>query len=339
VAAEGVEVTTNDVQQLPVDEVAASKQIAGEPALRQPPGSPGPAARLAGRLGLILPRRPLSPAGVASVATMSTVAVLGLWFVFYALVLSGLQENHTQHVMYSQLRQELALATVPIGGAIKPGTPVGLIQAPEIGLSQVVVEGTSSADLTKGPGHLASTPLPGQAGISVIFGRSATFGAPFHAVHDLRAGAIITVTTGQGAFKYRVLDVRGPGDPLPSVAGLGQSSLTLETTAGRGWRSGWAPNEVIYADARLVKGQVQAAPAGRPAYVPTVDDPLTGDTTDAVLYPLILGLFGLLLVSVGLGYAYTRWTLWQVWFVGLPAVVAMLWIVSNMVMLLLPNLA
>jgi sortase A len=321
-------VTANDIRQPPVSEEGNNG-----------PGRPdaGSGTAPSGRSRRSRKQRaPLSPAGAAVVATTGTLAALGLWFVFYALVLSGLQENHTQHLMYSLLRNELAAETVPIGGPIAPGTPIAEIDAVSIGLHAVVVEGTSSADLAKGPGHLPDTPLPGQAGNCEIYGRSVTFGGPFGGVHDLRSGAIITVTTGQGVFDFRVLDVRGPHDPLPSAAAVGQSSLTLVTTAASGWRSGWAPDHVIYADATLAKGAVQSAPSGRPGAVPAVDKLLSGD--NGALVPLVLWLQALVLVGGGLAFAYTRWTVWQLWVVGLPAVVAVLWIASNFTLLLLPNL-
>lgn len=280
---------------------------------------------------------PLPPAGAVAVAVLAGIAILGIWFVLYALFISGLQENHTQHLLYSQLRYELSQATVPLGGALAPRTPIAYMQVPTIGLSAVIVEGTSSNDLASGPGHLPTTPLPGQAGNSQIYGRSATFGAPFGAVHTLKPGAPIVVTTGQARFVFRVLDVRGPGDPLPSPAKIGQSSLTLVTSAGNGWRSGWAPDHVIYADATLASGQVQPAPSGRPAAVPPIDYPLAGDTGE--LLSVFLWLGALLLVTVGLAWAYTRWTGWQLWVVGLPAVLGLLWVTTSYVVLLLPNLA
>jgi sortase A len=310
-----------------------------DPAAADPPedepGSPPPAPP-AGAAARSRPA-PISPSAAAVVAALAGLAGLGVWFVLYALVLSGFQEGHSQHLMYSQLRYELAQATVPLGGTIAPGTPVAYISAASIGLGAVIVEGTSSADLAKGPGHLPSTPLPGQAGNSEIYGRSVMFGAPFGHVRSLRRREIITVTTGQGTFGYQVLDVRGPGDPLPSAAQIGQSSLTLVTSAGNGWRSGWAPDHVIYADATLVAGRIQPAPSGRPAAVPAVDDPLSGDT--GVLVPLVLWLEALVLVSVAAAWAYTRWTGWQVWVVGAPAVLALLWVTTSTAILLLPNLA
>jgi sortase A len=285
-----------------------------------------------------LQRVAVSPGRAALATTLCTIAALAAWFLLYAFFLSWLQEVHTQDVLYSQLREELALETVPFGGRIAPGTPVAKIDAASIGLHAVVVEGTSSKDLTRGPGHLPSSPMPGQAGNSVVYGRSVLFGAPFASVRSLRPGQLISVTTGQGVFGYRVLDVRLPGDPLPSATELGQASLTLETSAGTGWRSGWAPDEVIYADATLVQGKVQAAPAGRPAAVPTIDNALANDTSDVVLFQLFLELLAVVLVCVALAYAYTRWSAWQLWIVAMPLVVAGLWLVTGTVALLLPNL-
>lgn len=282
--------------------------------------------------------RPPLPAGRAAVVAMlGGLATFAFWFVLYAVSLSGLQEDHSQHLLYAQLRSELAQATVPFGGVIAAGTPIAYIDAGAIGLHAVVVEGTSSADLAKGPGHLPNSPLPGQAGNSQIYGRSTMFGAPFGSMHDLRKGAIIAVTTGQGIFDYRVLDVRGPGDPLPSAAQIGQSSLTLVTSAGSGWLNGWTSDHVIYADATLVAGKMQGTPSGRPTIVPVIDKPLAGDTGELVA--VVFWLQALVLVCAGLAFAYTRWTAWQVWVVGLPALLAVLWATTSAAMLLLPNLA
>jgi sortase A len=320
-----------------VDQPAASEDLpAANPAewpQRRQRRAPG-ARKRPGRAR----RAPLSPARAAVVMVLGGVAALALWFFLYALVFSGFQESHTQHVLYSQLRYGLAQAIVPFGGVIEPGTPVAYINAPTIGLSAVVVEGTSSADLAKGPGHLPDSPFPGQEGNSEIYGRSATFGAPFGRVHDLRPGAFISVTTGQGTFGFRVLDVRGPGYPVPSAARLGQSSLTLVTSGGTGaWRNGWAPDEVIYADAALISGKVQPAPSGRPTAVSAVDKPLAGDSNE--LFLVYVWLQALVVLSLGLGWAYTRWNAWQVWLVGVPAVLAVLWATTSAAMLLLPNLA
>jgi sortase A len=283
------------------------------------------------------PRPPMAPIRAAVLVALLGLAVLAVWFVLYALYFSSLQESHNQHVMYTRLRAYLGSEKVPFGGVIKAGTPVMYITSPAIGLHAVVVEGTSSKELAKGPGHFPATPFPGQAGTSKIFGRSATFGSPFGKVNSLRPGQLITVTTGQGVYTFTVIDVRGPGDPKPSPAQLGVASISLETSVGSGWRSGWAPTHAILADAAMTKGTVQPTPPDQPTGVVKADRPLAGDTGDLV--PLVLWLQAMVLLAGALTYAHGKWSAWQMWLVGLPTVLAVLWGATSTALLLLPNLA
>jgi sortase A len=94
-----------------------------------------------------------------------------LGFAGYLYVLSSVQESRSQVLEYARLRGELAGQVAPLGPTA-PGSPVAVLDIPGIGVrNMVVVEGTSPENLTLGPGHLRDTPLPGQAGVSEIFGR------------------------------------------------------------------------------------------------------------------------------------------------------------------------
>jgi sortase A len=84
------------------------------------------------------------------------------------------------------------------------GDPVGRLRADSIGLDEVVVEGTGSAALRKGPGHYPSTPLPGARGTVAIAGHRTTYGAPFRHVDDLGQGDRIELKMPYGRFTYRV---------------------------------------------------------------------------------------------------------------------------------------
>jgi sortase A len=86
----------------------------------------------------------------------------------------------------------------------RPGDPVGRLKAEAIGLSDVVVEGTGSDDLRRGPGHYPDTPLPGAHGTVAIAGHRTTYGAPFRNIDDLDAGDRIELTMPYGRFEYRV---------------------------------------------------------------------------------------------------------------------------------------
>ena len=138
------------------------------------------------------------------------------WALLYLFVLSGLEQGHTQSALYDQLRSELAEGTAPTAAPIPLGSPVALLSMPDIGVNDlVVVEGSRSTQLQDGPGHVLGSVLPGQQGVSVIAGRSLSFGAPFERIGELAAGDKITVTTGQGVFVYDVLGPRTKGDPVP----------------------------------------------------------------------------------------------------------------------------
>ncbi|OLB79968.1 MAG: hypothetical protein AUI14_08665 [Actinobacteria bacterium 13_2_20CM_2_71_6] len=282
------------------------------------------------------PRRPPLPGPAVAVIRISIgSALLALWVVFFALGLAGFEAARSQLVLYSQLRTQLADATEPIGGPIDPGTPVALIEAQRIDLRYVVVEGTAAGDLRAGPGHRRDTPLPGQAGTCVLYGRATGFGGPFRHILDLRPGDTITVTTGQGTFGYRVDGVRRAGDPLPGLLPSGGGRLTLVTAEGVSWRAGWAPNRVAYVDATL-QGTPQPAPAGRLTGVPKADLAMQGDP-DA-LVPVVLWLQLLILGGVGAAWAQRRWGGAQAWLVFTPVILATLWGASESAIQLLPNL-
>ncbi|HUF83797.1 MAG TPA: class E sortase, partial [Acidimicrobiia bacterium] len=97
--------------------------------------------------------------------------------------------------------------TLPEPPPIPPdGEAVAIIRIPKIGVDKVVVEGTTVADLRKGPGHYSGTPLPGQIGNAAIAGHRTTYGAPFGSLDQLAEGDIITVETLSGSFDYRIVE-------------------------------------------------------------------------------------------------------------------------------------
>jgi sortase A len=270
------------------------------------------------------------------VAAPAVLAVLAVWFLLYALLLSGVEQHVIQSRLYDEFRLQLAAETAPLAEPARAGSPVAMINAPSAGIQDlIVVEGTTSRLLMSGPGHLSDTPLPGQAGTSVILGRSVTFGAPFGRITQMTVGDVVAVTTGEGVFRYRVEDVRRPGSPLPPTLDAGGSRLTLVTSASGGWRSGWAPNHTVYVDA-LLAGKAQPVPAGVPATVSPASLPMHNDPSATVA--LIFWLEGLVLVTLAASWAWVRWGRFETWIVGTPVFLAVLWGTSDALMRFLPNL-
>lgn len=86
-----------------------------------------------------------------------------------------------------------------------PGKAVAIIKIPKIDLNYVVVEGTDTDSLKKGPGHYTKTSYPWEdAGTTAIAGHRTTYGAPFWSLNELRKGDRIVLQTEYGTFEYRM---------------------------------------------------------------------------------------------------------------------------------------
>ncbi|WP_375431860.1 class E sortase [uncultured Friedmanniella sp.] len=84
---------------------------------------------------------------------------------------------------------------------------VGRIRIPRIGLNVSYGEGVYAKALDHGPGHWPGTPLPGEAGTSVLSGHRNTHTQPFKYLNLLEPGDKIVVSVGQHrAVTFRVRD-------------------------------------------------------------------------------------------------------------------------------------
>jgi LPXTG-site transpeptidase (sortase) family protein len=273
------------------------------------------------------------------ISALLTFAILCLGFLANLLIVSQLVHARDQEVLYSDFRSELANAIAPVGqtdvnGALlRPGAPVAILEIPDLGMKEVVVEGTTSTVTQSGPGHKRDTVLPGQPGTSVIYGRQAAFGGPFGQLEILQPGMTIVATTGQGPAEYRVIGVRRPGDPLPPILEAGQGRLTLVTAMG----PRFMPTDLLRVDAELVTPAQPAPPRVlTAASLDPAEQAMAGDP--AGLVPLLLWLQLLLIVAVATVWLVIRWGKWQAWLVAAPIVFFAGIMASMSALRLLPNL-
>lgn len=297
---------------------------------------PGPAAATPA------PKPPTRPTErpffmVSSVLTI--IGVMALTFVLTLTVLGAVRHARDQQTAFADFRAQLANATAPVTqtderGRLHPlGTPVAVLDVPQLALREVVFEGTTSGVLRSGPGHRRDTPLPGQEGISVILGRQAAYGGPFGELATMRPGQVFSVTTGQGTHRYRVTHVRRAGDPVPPPLAAGKGRLTLMTAAG----DPWEPEGVLRVDADLITDTQPAGP--RPltvASLPLPERALQGDPS-ALIWVLLVGQL-LLAATVTVTWARYRWGGWQAWTAGGPLLFAVGVALADQIAKLLPNL-
>ncbi|HEV2639159.1 MAG TPA: class E sortase [Actinocrinis sp.] len=271
-------------------------------------------------------------AGVA----LCVLAVAVGCFLAEVTVLGGFQQSHDQQLEYDTLRDQLANSEAPISGydylgePLSLGAPMALLSIPQIGLTEVVGQGTTAPVMDAGPGHVRNTVMPGQAGLCEIYGREATYGGPFRYINQLLPGETISLTTGQGVATYKVLDVRTAGSP-EKVAMPNQGYLILATAAG----TPFFPSDVTWVDAVLTS-KIQPNPGGPAVPTSPAEGVLAGDSGagTAIFWWSEL----LAAACAGAYYLRSRWGRLQTWLVGAPVLGLLGLTLADHVARLLPNL-
>jgi sortase A len=167
-------------------------------------GPPAPAARP----GRKRRGRILRIAGLLLIALGLGVAGYAWWLLWGT--------GYTTRAAQREIRPdfERIIATRPIAEAPPrtvnvPGHAVAIIKIPQIDVDFVVVEGTDTESLKRGPGHYTRTAYPWQdTGRVGIAGHRTTYLAPFWSLNELRPGDRIVLATEYGIFNYRVTGTR-----------------------------------------------------------------------------------------------------------------------------------
>jgi sortase A len=280
----------------------------------------------------------LAPWYIPSTALV-ILACLLFTFLITITGFGGVRHARDQATAFATLRAELANSVAPVsqlgedGKPLALGRPMAILDIPQVGIREVVFEGTTSGVLRSGPGHRRDTPFPGQAGTSILFGRKAAFGGPFAHLDQLTKGQVFTVTTGQGRIVYRILGARRAGDPQPAAPAAGKGRLILMTATG----DKYVPSGLLRVDADQVS---DVLPGGaRPITAQTLPAPETAMQGDPSVWVSILLLSqGLLLVALLVAWARARWGRAQVWLTGMPVLLGFGVALSSQAACLLPNL-
>jgi sortase A len=215
--------------------------------------------------------------------------------------------------------------TVPLLAPEIPeeGKPVAIIRIPKIGVDEVVIEGTTVADLRIGPGHYVETPLPGQVGNAGIAGHRTTYGAPFGDLDQLTTGDEITVQTLTGNWRYELMEEPFEVTPdkvevlLPRfeknpTTGVDEpmTTLTLTTCHPR-----YSAAKRLIVVAKLAPAQEPLPAPPQPPRAERITFGLTGEResrTPTVIWGIVTAVVGLLW-----WWWFHRHPRWTTWFTGL----------------------
>jgi sortase A len=109
------------------------------------------------------------------------------------------------------------------------GDAIARLRVPRLDLNLVVVNGTSTSDLRRGPGRHLESFMPGEGKLVYVAGHRTTYGAPFSDIDQLERGDMISVELPYGSVDYRVTSRRIVDDNDVSVLeSRGREELVLQ---------------------------------------------------------------------------------------------------------------
>lgn len=128
-----------------------------------------------------------------------------------------------------QLRRALDRAATGWRTSSQRGDAVARLRIPRLGLSAVVVNGTDTDTLKRGPGRYLGSAMPGEGELVYIAGHRTTYGAPFSRIDRLRKGDRVVVELPYGTFSYEITGHRiVAADELSVLRSKGYEQLVLQ---------------------------------------------------------------------------------------------------------------
>jgi sortase A len=112
---------------------------------------------------------------------------------------------------------------------LQEGDPIGRIKIPKLDLNMILVDGTETDTLRKGPARHRRTFLPGEGKLIYIAGHRTTYSAPFSHIDDLRRGDRVWLELPYATFEYRVRGHRIVGaHELSVLRSRGREEVALQ---------------------------------------------------------------------------------------------------------------
>jgi sortase A len=182
--------------------------------------------------------------------TLITAGLVLLLFVLYEVYVSNWIADRQQVRVHTALEKTWAggrdpLRALPGGSLPRPpgGQGIADLYIPRLGrdYAWTVVEGTSAADLERGPGHYPFSALPGHVGNFAVAGHRVGKGEPFLNLDRLRPGDPVVVETASRWYVYRVLARNGgpAGVPWREIVDPGDGAVVDAVPGHPDYRARW----------------------------------------------------------------------------------------------------
>jgi sortase A len=128
-----------------------------------------------------------------------------------------------------ELRASLARAAGKWRLRTHRGDPVARLRVPALGVDEIVVNGTDSDTLKRGPGRYLGSHMPGEGELVYIAGHRTTYGAPFSRIDQLRKGDRVLLELPYGTIEYGITGHRiVPASQTSALRSKGYEQLALQ---------------------------------------------------------------------------------------------------------------
>jgi len=116
-----------------------------------------------------------------------------------------------------ELRAQLASEAKAWRKQLGRGDAVARLRIPALGVNEIIVNGTDTDTLKRGPGRYLKSAVPGEGELVYVAGHRTTYGAPFSRIDRLKKGDRVVVELPYATYEYRITGYRIVDDTELSV--------------------------------------------------------------------------------------------------------------------------
>jgi len=128
-----------------------------------------------------------------------------------------------------ELRESLPRAAAAWRKRSERGDAVARLRIPALGVGEIVVNGTDTGSLKRGPGRYLGSGMPGEGKLVYIAGHRTTYGAPFSHIDRLDNGDRVFLELPYATIEYRITGSRiVPASELSVLKSKGFEQLVLQ---------------------------------------------------------------------------------------------------------------
>jgi sortase A len=127
------------------------------------------------------------------------------------------------------VQREVARRATAWRKASGEGDAIARLRIPGLGVDEIVVNGTETDTLKRGPGRYRGSYMPGEGELVYVAGHRTTYGAPFSRIDRMKKGDAVFVELPYATFEYVVTGYRiVPATKVSELNSRGFEQLALQ---------------------------------------------------------------------------------------------------------------